>query len=167
MTKVKYIMVLSNKYTLFSVAILTVNASTYELLLYTFSYNYIITFMRENIVSIYPPWKSLFLHYSAFVVPLRFRVLGYPVCKWEVGNFSKMIKYCPRVIFNMLDATYLCYHATLQNYVYMPFFFLMSICNLCKIYGTPNSQKWAKHSFTVDKQGLSTVNYSLRIVNYS
>lgn len=34
------------------------------------------------------------------------------------------------------------------------------------VYGMPNSQKQAKHSFSVDKQGLLT-NFSLRTTNYS
>ena len=34
-------------------------------------------------------------------------------------------------------------------------------------YGTPNSQNWDNHSFTIDKLSLSTVNYSLQTVNYS
>lgn len=33
-------------------------------------------------------------------------------------------------------------------------------------YGTPNSNKLAKYSFTFDK-GLPTVNYSLRTANYN
>lgn len=37
----------------------------------------------------------------------------------------------------------------------------------CVNYGMPNSQKWAKHGFTVDKLVVSTVNYSLLTAKYS
>jgi hypothetical protein len=44
---------------------------------------------------------------------------------------------------------------------------ICEIMTLCYIYGTPNSQKWAKHGFTVVKLSLSIVNHNLRTVNYS
>jgi hypothetical protein len=46
-------------------------------------------------------------------------------------------------------------------------FHCMNVSPLNEYYGKPNSQKWAKHSLTLDKLGLSVVEYSLRIVNCS
>jgi hypothetical protein len=63
-----------------------------------FCYTYIVTFTRKNIVSIHPPWITLFLYYSAPVPSVR--VTDVFQCFAMVSSFNLQI------ITNMAETLY-------------------------------------------------------------